>query len=67
MTAGTHVLVTRVQSIVPLGWRRRALYFHTTITILRFLIGGVDVALISISAYPDGTCEYVDEEYVSTL
>ncbi|CAO3654371.1 unnamed protein product [Mucor hiemalis] len=63
MTAGTHVLVTRVQSIVPIDWRRKALVFHSTLTILRLIIGMVDVGLIQISNYPDGTCEYTDQDY----
>ncbi|KAL9540873.1 hypothetical protein MBANPS3_009445 [Mucor bainieri] len=63
MTAGNHVLVTRVQSIVPINWRRRALIFHSVLTALRLIIGIVDVALIRISNYPDGTCEYADEEF----
>ncbi|CAO0796053.1 unnamed protein product [Mucor circinelloides] len=63
MTAGNHVLVTRVQSIVPINWRRRALIFHTSLTALRLIIGIVDVALIHISNYPDGTCKYTDEEF----
>lgn len=67
MTAGNHVLVTRVQSIVPINWRRRALIFHSTLTALRLIIGIVDVALVRISNYPDGTCKYSDEEFVSDL
>lgn len=67
MTAGNHVLVTRVQSIVPINWRKRALIFHTSLTALRLIIGIVDVALIHISNYPDGTCKYTDEEFVSDL
>lgn len=65
MTAGNHILVTRVQSIVPIHWKRRGNIFHTTLTVLRFLIGIVDVALINVSIYDDGTCEYRDEEFVS--
>ncbi|KAK4517268.1 uncharacterized protein ATC70_000600 [Mucor velutinosus] len=63
MTAGNHVLVTRVQSIVPINWRKRALVFHTTLTVLRLIIGIIDVALVNIGNYPDGTCEYTDEEF----
>jgi hypothetical protein len=63
MTAGNHVLVTRVQSIVPIEWRRRALWFHSSLTVLRFLIGVVDVAIVQISYFPDGTCDYVDQDY----
>ncbi|KAI8639175.1 hypothetical protein BD408DRAFT_350460 [Parasitella parasitica] len=63
MTAGTQVLVTRVQSIVPINWRKRSLVFHTLITVLRLFVGIVDVALIHISNYPNGTCEYTDEEF----
>ncbi len=63
MTAGTHVLVARVQSIVPVDWKRKALIFHSTITVLRLIIGVVDVALIQIDNYPNGTCEYTDQEY----
>lgn len=65
MTAGTHVLVTRVQSIVPIEWRRRAIYFHSSITILRFIIGVVDVVVVQLGFYSDGTCLYVDQEYVN--
>lgn len=67
MTAGNHVLVTRVQSIVPINWRRRASFFHTTLTVLRLIIGIIDVALIRISNNPDGTCEYADADFVSGL
>lgn len=65
MTAGNHVLVTRVQSIVSINWRKRARIFHTSLTVFRLVIGIVDVCLIHISTYPDGTCEYRDEEFVS--
>ncbi|KAG2195528.1 hypothetical protein INT46_006185 [Mucor plumbeus] len=63
MAAGNYVLVTRVQSIVPIDWRKRALIFHTSLTVLRIIIGIVDVGLVHISTYPDGTCDYRDEEF----
>lgn len=63
MAAGTHVLVSRVQSIVPVDWRRRALIFHSMITAFRLIIGVVDVALINVGNYENGTCEYTDQEY----
>jgi hypothetical protein len=66
MTAGNHVLVCRVQSIIPIDWRKKSLIFHITLTVLRFMVGMVDVALIHIANYPDGTCEYTDEEFVSS-
>jgi hypothetical protein len=65
MAAGNHVLVCRVQSIIPIEWRKKSLIFHITLTVLRFVIGMIDVALIHITNYPDGTCEYTDEEFVS--
>lgn len=67
MAAGNYVLVTRVQSIVPIDWRKRALIFHTSLTVLRIIIGIVDVGLVHISTYPDGTCDYRDEEFVSCI
>lgn len=65
MTAGNHILLARVHSILPIHWRRRGFMFHTALSILRFIIGVVDVVLIKISIYEDGTCEYRDEEFVS--
>lgn len=65
MTAGTHVLVTRVQSIVPVDWKRKSHIFHSTLTVVRCIFGLVDVGLINIENYPNGTCKYTDQEYVS--
>lgn len=66
MTAGNHVLVCRVQSIIPIDWRKKSRIFHIALTAIRFVIGMIDVALINIGNYPDGSCEYTDEEFVST-
>lgn len=65
MTAGTHVLVARVQSIVPVNWKRKSLVLHSFFTVLRCIIGVIDVGLIHIENYPDGSCKYIDEEFVS--
>ncbi|KAI8984698.1 hypothetical protein BDF20DRAFT_861274 [Mycotypha africana] len=61
--SGNHVLVTRVQSIIPFAWKSRALIFHSTLTVLRFLIGIVDVATVHLSYFEDGSCEYYDAEF----
>ncbi|KAI9354395.1 hypothetical protein BD770DRAFT_324830 [Pilaira anomala] len=63
MTAGTHVLVARVQSIVPVNWKRKSLVLHSFFTVLRCIIGVIDVGLIHIENYPDGSCKYIDEEF----
>jgi uncharacterized membrane protein HdeD (DUF308 family) len=64
MTAGTAVLVARVQSIIPVFWQRRTNILHNIIILLRFFVGVVDTALIHISAFDDGSCKYRDEEFV---
>ncbi|KAI8061835.1 uncharacterized protein B0P05DRAFT_556843 [Gilbertella persicaria] len=63
MTAGNYVLLCRVQSVVPLEWRKRTQILHTILTVLRFIVGIVDVVLIKINIYSNGACDYEDQEF----
>jgi hypothetical protein len=65
ITAGTFVLLARVQSIVPDNWQKKAYFFHAFLVVFRFAMGVVDTGLVYIENYPDGSCEYFDKDFVS--
>ncbi|KAI8380839.1 hypothetical protein BD560DRAFT_387289 [Blakeslea trispora] len=63
MVAGDFVLLCRVQSVVPIDWRKRSQILHYTLIAIRLLIGIVDVVLIRITVYSTGACDYEDQDY----
>ncbi|KAI8882419.1 hypothetical protein K501DRAFT_251539 [Backusella circina FSU 941] len=63
ITAGTFVLLARVQSILPENWQRKAYAFHAFLVAFRFAMGVVDTGLVTIENYPNGSCEYFDRDF----
>lgn len=64
MTAGTAVLVFRVNSIIPIHWKRVSLIAHILMVVFRLLIGIVDTCVVIVGTFDDGTCDYDDPKYV---
>ncbi|KAI8368418.1 hypothetical protein EDC96DRAFT_441596 [Choanephora cucurbitarum] len=63
MVAGDYVLLCRVQSVVPVNWRKRTQALNYILIGVRFLIGIVDVVLIKITVHPTGACNFEDQDY----
>lgn len=67
MTAGTAVMLMRVHAIIPIQWKKCALIAHTMVVIIRFIIGIVDVVVVTITNHDTNTCKYKNAKYVKTL
>ncbi|KAI8973209.1 hypothetical protein BDF20DRAFT_945460 [Mycotypha africana] len=57
------VLLMRVQSIMPIAYKMKTLILHCSALFIRIILGIVDVILIHMDNYADGTCHYVVKEY----
>ncbi|RCH99239.1 hypothetical protein CU098_010439 [Rhizopus stolonifer] len=63
MTAGTAVMLMRVHAIIPIQWKKCALIAHTMVVIIRFIIGIVDVVVVTITNHDTNTCKYKNAKY----
>jgi hypothetical protein len=65
MVFGNAVLLDRVATVVPVHLTKRFTIAHIVILLVRFAIGIVDTAIITVSAASNGSCIYVDNIAVS--
>ncbi|KAI8344017.1 hypothetical protein BC941DRAFT_342277 [Chlamydoabsidia padenii] len=67
MVAGNFVLLSRVHAIIPLPWKHVSKYSVVVLTVLRLVIGMVDVGLLHINYDEYGMCEYSDNYYTGPI
>ncbi|KAG0765217.1 hypothetical protein G6F60_004995 [Rhizopus arrhizus] len=63
MAAGTAVMLSRVQAITPIQWKKTAAALHILLVILRFAIGIVDIVVVTITVHDTNTCKYKNAKY----
>lgn len=66
MAAGTAVMLSRVQAITPIQWKKSAAALHILLVILRFAIGIVDIVVVTITVHDTNTCKYKNAKYVKS-
>lgn len=66
MAAGTAVMLSRVQAITPIQWKKTAAALHILLVILRFAIGIVDIVVVTITVHDTNTCKYKNAKYVKS-
>jgi hypothetical protein len=66
MVFGNAVLLDRVATIVPSHLTKRFQIAHYVILALRFAIGIIDAAIITVSVAENQSCVYVDNIAVSS-
>lgn len=67
MVFGNAVLLDRVATVVPVHLTKRFNIAHIVILVVRFVIGIVDTAIITVSAASNGSCIYEDNIAVSGI
>lgn len=65
MAFGNAVLLDRVATIVPAHLTKRFTIAHLIISFIRFAIGVVDTAIVTVNAASNGSCLYQDNIAVS--
>ncbi|KAI9270843.1 hypothetical protein BY458DRAFT_546988 [Sporodiniella umbellata] len=63
MAAGTGVMLARVYAIIPIPWKKLAFFGHVLAVCIRFAIGAVDVAVVTVANHEANTCKYKNVKF----